>query len=33
VVRSTVERVIKRFAATGLAWPPDPELTDTEPER
>ena len=33
VVRSTVERVIKRFAATGLAWPPDPELTDAELER
>lgn len=26
VVRSTVERVIQRFAATGLDWPPDPEL-------
>ena len=33
VVRSTVERVIKRFAATGLDWPPDPELTDAELER
>jgi len=33
VVRSTVERVIQRFAASGLTWPPDPALTDAELER
>lgn len=33
VVRSTVERVLKRFAASGLTWPPDPALTDAELER
>jgi len=33
VVRSTVERVIKRFAATGLTWPPEPVLTDAELEQ
>ena len=32
VVRSTVERVIARFAASGLTWPPDPELSDAELE-
>lgn len=33
VVRSTVERVLQRFAAAGLGWPPDPALTDAELER
>ena len=33
VVRSTVERVIQRFAAAGLTWPPDPALSDAELER
>ncbi len=33
VVRSTVERVIARFAAAGLTWPPDPALSDAELER
>ncbi|MBN8739130.1 MAG: hypothetical protein BGP24_09825 [Lysobacterales bacterium 69-70] len=33
VVRSTVERVLQRFAASGLAWPPDPALTDAELEQ
>jgi transposase len=33
VVRSTVERLIKRFVASGLGWPPDPALTDAELER
>lgn len=33
VVRSTVERVLKRFAKSGLPWPPDPTLSDAELER
>jgi transposase len=33
VVRSTVERVLTRFATSGLTWPPDPTLTDAELER
>lgn len=33
VVRSTVERVLKRFAESELTWPPDPALTDAELER
>src|SRR5690606_522448 len=33
VVRSTVERVLARFASAGLVWPPDPALTDAERER
>ena len=33
VVRSTVERVLARFASAGLTWPPDPALTDAELER
>lgn len=33
VVRSTVVRVLERFAASGLSWPPDPALTDAELER
>jgi len=33
VVRSTVERVLQRFAAAGLTWPPDPDLTDAQLER
>jgi transposase len=33
VVRSTVERVLQRFAAAGLTWPPDPALSDAELER
>lgn len=33
VVRSTVERVLQRFAASGLTWPPDPELDDAALER
>ena len=33
VVRSTVVRVLARFASTGLTWPPDPALTDAELER
>lgn len=33
VVRSTVDRLLQRFAASGLTWPPDPALTDTELER
>ena len=30
VARTTVERVLKRFAGTGLTWPPDPALSDEE---
>ena len=30
---STVERVFRRFAGSGLRWPPDPALTDVELER
>lgn len=30
VVRSTVVRVLERFTASGLSWPPDPALTDAE---
>lgn len=33
VVRSTVERVLQRFAASGLTWPPDPALDDAALER
>lgn len=33
MVRSTVERMLQRFAAAGLTWPPDPALTDAELER
>jgi len=33
VMRCTVERVLKRFASSGLGWPPDPALTDEELER
>src|SRR3546814_7719336 len=33
VVRSTVERVLNRFAAAGLTWPLDPDLSDEELER
>lgn len=33
VVRSTVERVLRRFAAAGLTWPLDPDLTDEALER
>lgn len=33
VVRSTVERVLQRFAAAGLTWPPDPALDDAALER
>ena len=33
VARTTVERVLKRFAGTGLTWPPDPALSDEELER
>lgn len=33
VVRSTVERVLARFARSGLTWPPDPALSDAELER
>lgn len=33
VVRSTVERMIRRFAASGLTWPPDPALSEAELER
>ena len=33
VVRSTVERVLKRFAGSGLTWPPDPALSDEELQR
>lgn len=33
MVRSTVERVLQRFVASGLTWPPDPVLTDAELER
>ena len=33
VVRSTVERVLKRFATAGLTWPIDPDVTDEELER
>lgn len=33
VVRSTVERVLQRFAAAGLTWPPDPDVSDAELER
>lgn len=33
MVRSTVVRVLARFAACGLVWPPDPALTDAELER
>lgn len=31
--RSTVERALKRFAESGLAWPLDPAVTDAELER
>lgn len=33
VVRATVERVLRRFAGSGLKWPPDPPLSDAELER
>lgn len=33
VGRCTVERLLKRFAASGLGWPPDPALTDEALER
>ena len=33
VARCTVERLLKRFAGSGLAWPPDAGLTDEELER
>jgi transposase len=33
VVRSTVERVLRRFAESTLTWPPDPVLTDAQLER
>ena len=33
VVRSTVERVIKRFLACGLTWPLDPALSDADLEQ
>lgn len=33
VARCTVERVLKRFAAVGLTWPLDPDLTDEALER
>lgn len=33
VVRSTVERVLWRFAKSKLTWPPDPALSDAELER
>jgi transposase len=33
VVRSTVERLLQRFAASGLTWPLDPAMTDAELER
>jgi transposase-like protein len=33
VVRSTVERVLQRFAESGLTWPPDPAFSDEELER
>ena len=33
VVRSTVERALKRFADSGMGWPPDPTMTDEELER
>jgi transposase len=33
VVRSTVERMLRRFATSGLTWPPDPGLADAELER
>ncbi len=33
VVRSTVTRVLQRFAESGLAWPPDPALDDAALER
>ena len=33
VVRSTVERVLRRFEASGLTWPPDAALDDAALER
>jgi transposase len=33
VVRSTVERVVRRFVDAGLTWPPDPAMDDAELER
>lgn len=33
MARTTVERVLQRFAAAGLRWPPDPALDDVELER
>jgi len=33
VARSTVERVLQRFMAAGLVWPPDPGMDDVELER
>ena len=33
VVRSTVTRVLLRFAESGLTWPPDPALDDAALER
>ena len=33
VARCTVERLLKRFAGSGLAWPPDAGLTDEELEQ
>lgn len=33
VARCTVERLLKRFSASGLAWPPEPAMTDEELER
>jgi hypothetical protein len=32
-VRSPLERVLERFAESGLTWPPDPALSDEELER
>lgn len=33
VVRSTVERVVRRFVEAGLTWPPDPAMDDAALER
>jgi transposase len=33
VARSTVERMFKQFAASGMTWPLDPALSDAELER
>jgi len=33
VMRCTVERMLKRFAALGMGWPADPAMTDAELER